>query len=350
MNNEPVSQSIKNFKDCPALDGYHCQTNSLAKIFRSYGHPVSEDMLLGIGSGMGFIYWHQKGTLPFLGGRANVKIFFTDIGKRTRTEIKLLTSTSPVRAENRLLEMVKDQKPVMVFGDMAYLPWFDFPEEYHFGGHTFVICGYDGDKTLLASDIDPKASGLKRGIYSPITLEELKKARSSTYKPFPPHNAWLEFDFSKYRFPDEQDILGSIKQTARSMLNPPITNTGIKGFMRTAKEMLRWPSQFDDDNLKISLFNIYIYIEIGGTGGGCFRYMYSRFLKESSEILSDRVLSEASDLIFKSGIIFSEIAGLFKDMEHINSNKETLIKEATFKFKQIAEIEENAFTLLNNIK
>ena len=48
------------FPNCPALDGYHCQTNSLAKIFHYHGHPLSEDMMLGLGSGMGFIFWHQK--------------------------------------------------------------------------------------------------------------------------------------------------------------------------------------------------------------------------------------------------------------------------------------------------
>jgi hypothetical protein len=35
----------------PALDGYHCQTNSLAKIFHYRGDPLSEDMLLGLGGG-----------------------------------------------------------------------------------------------------------------------------------------------------------------------------------------------------------------------------------------------------------------------------------------------------------
>jgi len=40
------------FDNCPALDGYHCQTNSLAKIFYYHKHPLSEDMLLGLGAGM----------------------------------------------------------------------------------------------------------------------------------------------------------------------------------------------------------------------------------------------------------------------------------------------------------
>jgi hypothetical protein len=32
-----------------ALDGYHCQTNSFAKIYDFYNSPLSEDMLLGVG-------------------------------------------------------------------------------------------------------------------------------------------------------------------------------------------------------------------------------------------------------------------------------------------------------------
>lgn len=38
---------VKVFDNCPALDGYHCQTNSLAKIFHYHNCPLSEEMLLG---------------------------------------------------------------------------------------------------------------------------------------------------------------------------------------------------------------------------------------------------------------------------------------------------------------
>jgi len=67
---------IRPFNNCPALDGYHCQTNSLAKIFFNYGHPLSEDMILGLGAGMGFIYWKMNtdmGTYVFIGARAKAK-------------------------------------------------------------------------------------------------------------------------------------------------------------------------------------------------------------------------------------------------------------------------------------
>lgn len=333
------------FQNCPALDGYHCQTNSLAKIYHHYNHPLSEDMLLGLGSGMGFIFWHQKGTYPFIGGRANLKSFFNDAGKRTSVKIELKTTASSKKAENRLLQMLNEQTPVMMYGDMGMLPWFDFPEHYHFGSHTFVICGYDGLHTVLASDMEQKAAGQKKGIYAPVSLEDLKKARSSAFKPFPPRNAWLEFDFGRFKNPGRDEIYAAVKQTAETMLNPPISNAGIKGFYRTAGEMEKWPGLFNDKQLKMVLFNIYIFIEIGGTGGGCFRYMYSRFLKEAYRITGNHALEAASDMIFESGKLFTETGLLFKKIESSNITAR-VIKLAAEKLKQAAKTEEQAYKKL----
>lgn len=337
------------FSNCPSQDGYHCQTNSLSKIFHYYGHPLSEDMLLGLGSGMGFIFWHQKGTYPFIGGRANLKSFFSDIGKRTSVKIEVKTTSSMQKAEKRLIELLSKQVPVMMFGDMGMLPWFDLPDKYHFGGHTFVVCGFDGNHTVLASDMEQKSAGLKKGIYAPVSMDDLRKARSSPFKPFPPKNAWLEFDFSQFRNPEEHDIYAAIKQTAEVMFYPPISNVGIKGFYRTASEIEKWPEQYSDKQLKMFLFNIYIFIEIGGTGGGCFRYMYSRFLKEACRITGNNSLKKASDMVDASGKLLTETGLLFKDVESsgdITGN----IKLAVEKLKKAAGIEEKAYQhLLANI-
>ncbi len=89
-------------------------------------------MLLGLGSGMGFIYWHQKGMSPFIGGRANLKNFFTDLGERVSVKIDVKSTASAKKAEAALIEKLKNEEPVMLYGDMGFLPWFKFPEEYHF--------------------------------------------------------------------------------------------------------------------------------------------------------------------------------------------------------------------------
>jgi hypothetical protein len=340
---------ITPFENCPALDGYHCQSNSLAKIFHHHRHQLSEDMILGLGCGMGFIYWKMKieqGMLIFVGGRGNTKEFFTDLGRRTGVGIDTVSTTSQKKAETTLLEMLDRHKPVMLFGDMGFLPWFDFSEDYHFGGHTFTLCGYDGNNTVLASDIDPKVSGLKKGFYYPITLEQLRKARGSTFKPFPPKNTYLQFDFSNFHSPSVESIYSSIEQTASAMLNPPIKNIGVKGISHAAQEILTWPELFDDHELRMNLFNLYIFIEIGGTGGGCFRYMYSRFLKEASEIAGNGELLKSSRSIHNAGKLFTEAAMLFKDAETV-TNVEERIQRASGIFERIAGIEEEAYTHLS---
>ncbi|MFH1612300.1 MAG: DUF4872 domain-containing protein [bacterium] len=215
--------------------------------------------------------------------------------------------------------------------------------------YTFVICGFDGKDTVLASDMDPKASDLKKGFYYPISLEQLKKARSSSYKPFPPKNTYLEFDFKNSHSPKTENIYSAIEQTVKLQLNPPIKNIGIKGIKHTAKEITKWLNIFKNKELKMNLFNLYIFIEIRKTGGGCFRYMYSRFLKESAKITGNKELAKVSKKIYESGKIFSEVGLLFKNAEK-DSEIEEKIKRASEKFKKIANIEKKAFNdLLTNI-
>ena len=232
-----------------------------------------------------------------------------------------------------------------MFGDMGFLPWFDLPEDYHFGGHTFVVCGFDENNTVLASDIDQKATGLKKGFYHPITLDQLRKARGSTYKPFPPKNTYLEFNFDRFHNPRPENVLSSIKQTTESQLHPPIKNIGVKGLRHTSKEILKWPNMFEERELRMNLFSVYIFIEIGGTGGGCFRYMYSRFLKEAIEITGNKRLSGAAAIFHDAGKKFTEIGLMFKDAETMENINEK-IEIASQKFYELAMMEEKAYSTL----
>ncbi len=343
------TMDTKPFDNCPPLDGYHCQTNSLAKIFHSHGHPISEEMLLGLGAGMGFIYWKMKfgeSTYVFMGGRGNTKEFFYDISSRTGVDIRVVSTSSVKKAQASLLDKLEQKEPVMLFGDMGYLPWFEFPEEYHFGGHTFVVCGYNGQDTVLASDMDPKASGLKKGFYHPTTLEQLNKARNSPHKPFPPKNTYLEFEFSGFHQPSPEDLYASIQQTVDALLNPPIKNIGVKGLRHSAREIKKWPAMFDDYDLRMNLFSIYIFFEIGGTGGGCFRYMYSRFLKEAAEITRNDTLLDVSKKIQKAGEMYTDIGLLFKEAEKVN-DIENRIARASDIFLSIADLEEETLSELS---
>jgi hypothetical protein len=348
MSASQLRPALEPFPNCPALDGCHCVTNSLAKIFHHAGHPLSEEMLLGLGAGMGFIYWQMKmgaGTYIFVGGRGNGKNFYQDLSARTGVGIREIRTSSNKRAEAELLRELAQKRPVMLGGDMGFLPWFHFPAEYHFGGHAFVACGYDGGRTVLASDTDPQMAGVKKGLYAPVTLEQLAKARSSTFKPFPPKNLRLEFDFAEFRKPGRPEIAASIAQTVDAHLCPPIKNFGVAGLRHTASQLLRWPAAFKDKELRMNLFNLYVFIEIGGTGGGCFRPMYARFLEESARITGLPALASVAEIFHESGRKFTEIALLFKDAAKMKGIEER-VRSASLLFEEIAELEEKACQLL----
>lgn len=335
---------LKPFPNFTALDGCHCISSSLARIFHWAGVPLSEEMLLGLGAGMGFVYWRVKfgpTESVFVGGRANLRNFYQDIAKRTGVVIREKQTSSPAKAEAELLRSLKERIPVMLGGDMGMLPWFEFPKEYHFGGHTFVACGYDGDDTVLCSDIDQKGSGAKKGFLAAISLPQLRKARGSTFKPFPPKNLRLEFDFTHFRRPDTEDIVAAIREMIDAELNPPIKNFGVKGMRHAADELMKWPSQFGDLDLRMSLFNLYIFIEVGGTGGGCFRPMFARFLRESAQIVGKPALRRCADDFDEIGRKFSEIGLLFKNAMKLHDLPHR-IQIASKGLREVADLEEEA--------
>jgi hypothetical protein len=148
--------------------------------------------------------------------------------------------------------------------------------------------------------------------------------------------------------PTKIDIYSSIKQTIENMLNPPISNLCVKGIRRSAKEIQKWLNLFSDNDLRMNLFSLYIFIEIGGTGGGYFRYMYSRFLRESANILKNNNLDKAAFMINESGKFFTELGLLFKDAE-TTSDIEQRIKKAQELFNLIADKEKETYHLLSEI-
>lgn len=265
------------------LSTHHCVTGSLRHIYFYHDHPLSEELLLGIGGGVGFIYWHSQGTLPFLGGRANARGEFEPlVGARTGVKVEVHRTTSAPKAEMALLAALAVSEPVMLRVDMGFLPYFDFGgAEYHFGGHAIVVCGYDpATQQVLIADRD--------GTPHPVTLAQLALARGSTYKPFPPGHAWYTFDFSGKRPPTAAEVRQAIAEQAAGMLRPPIRNLGIAGIRKAAQQVLHWPNLMADTELCAALFNVYIMIDAtGGTGGGLFRYMFGRFLTEAAALTGE---------------------------------------------------------------
>ncbi|OGO05288.1 MAG: hypothetical protein A2Y73_04325, partial [Chloroflexi bacterium RBG_13_56_8] len=290
---------------------HHCITGSIRHVYVYNDYDISEEMLLGLGAGVSFSYWHFKGQTPFMGGRGNVERPGVEglektVGRRTGVEVESYSTSSARKAERTLLEMLDAGQPVMIHCDMGFLPYFDFGDiDYHFGWHIVAVCGYDAEtRQALIADRD--------GLH-PVSLEDLAKARGSTYKPFPPQHKWYTFAFSQKRPPTAEEVRQAIGEQVRGMLQPPISNIGIQGIRKAAQQALKWPAQISEKDLRFTLFNMFIFIDAtGGTGGGAFRYMFSRFLREAAEIAKDARLKESAETFQNIGDQWQQVAEIFK--------------------------------------
>jgi hypothetical protein len=338
---------LKPFDGFRSLETHHCITGSMIHIYDFYNHQISEDMLFGIGSGLSFIYWHMKGMAPMFGGRGNVgrpgeEGLEITAGRRTGVKVEKYYTGSAKKAEKSLISLLEKGEPVMLNVDMGYLPYFDLPEDFHFGGHAIVVGGYDPQtKEVLIADRDKALH--------PISWDILAKARGSKFKPFPPMNMWFTFDFSEKRQPHPEEIREAIGEVCTYMLEGPISNIGVRGIRKAAKRVIKWPETMDAEALRWACFNVHIYIDAeGGTGGGIFRYMYSRFLEEASQITGDHRLAEVGQNLRLVGDKWQEVAAIFARGSELK-NPAPILRETIDSLMEIADLEETAWTTLRNI-
>lgn len=290
------------------LETKHCVTGSILHVFHHHQCSISEEMLLGLGDGVGFIYWQPKGEIPFMGGRANtarkdpqdcLEVLAAErCGVRA---VRNLTASSK-KAEKALLEHLNADEPLALQVDMGLLPYFPFFEQIHFGYHLVTAAGYDphsGEVTLADRDAQPY----------PVQLAQLNAARGSTFKPFPPQNAWMDYDFSGFHQPTNEALTQAMRKCATDMLYPPIRNIGIQGIRTACQRILAWPEQMDDKTVAESALNVALYIRAdAGTGGGLFRWMYADFLRECAQRLDKSDLNAAADDMDSSGHLWERIA------------------------------------------
>lgn len=336
--------TLKPLPGFKSLETHHCVTGSMRHLYEHHGCPISEDLLLGLGAGLGFVYWHMKGTEPFIGGRGNVgrpgeEGLEVTAGRRTGVIIESHSTGSAAKAEKTLLEVLEGEEPVMLQVDMGFLPYLDLPEDYHFGGHVVVVGGLDkAQRLVLIADRD---AGLH-----PTSLDDLAAARGSKYQPFPPRNTWYSFDFSGFRQPTPDDVWAAIDETLTTMLKPPISNLGVRGIRKAAERIRKWPSILSEDQLRRTCFNTFIFIDAtGGTGGGIFRYMYARFLDAAAQITGDGYLIEVGEALRSIGDRWQDVAAIFKQSLTVPDPASDL-PHISDQFLEIADLEQEAWLQL----
>jgi hypothetical protein len=179
-----------------------------------------------------------------------------------------------------------------------------------------------------------------------LSMESLAQARDSKHRPFPTLNKWYAFDFERKRQPTAEEIRAAIAEQVQPMLAPPIRNIGVKGIRKAAGEIPQWPAKLDADELRLALFNAWIFISPeGGSGGGLFRYMFSRFLREAAEITQDAGLVQSADAFQQIGDRWAELGSWFQEVARAEDPAARL-GECAGPMQALADLEEDGWRAL----
>ncbi len=301
------------------LGGKHPETATMRNVLAALGvnaphtgKPFTEEMLLGIGGGLGICYilWefkkHASAILAMaFQNKENYPVkFMSNLCKRLGVKPVFKETGGPGLAEQQLKDALREGIPAIAWVDHAHLPYWFLPEHYK-GCWGWIVNVYGHDEEQNTFTIDDLG---KR----PFTLTSAElgatRGRIPSYKNrllllSAPEQIDLE-DAIKAGLQDCVDYLGA---KSDSFALPAIEKWAK--LMTDAKNKKGWPVVFKKrKGLFSTLRSIYEGIELRGTGGGGMRGMYADFLNEASAVLNQPELKEAAKQYHKLGQQWSAFA------------------------------------------
>ncbi|WP_373709274.1 BtrH N-terminal domain-containing protein [Kaistella sp.] len=318
------------------FDGQHCETTATGTLLRQIGIELSEPMLFGLGQGLGFIFWNMKSMdFPFIGGRVKPDILTENIARNLNLELTVKETSSTQKAWDNVKELLDKGQVVGLKLDCFHLEYFSQP--FHFAGHYAAIYGYDNDNAFLV-DTRQQGGQVKTSLKSLALARAEKGAMASK-------NLYYTLKQSDKKFDLKKAIPTAIRNNATEYLNPPITNIGYKGILKTSSEIVKWfkTSKDIETEFKASA----MLMEKAGTGGALFRNLYRDFLKESYGLLKLNKLKAGHEAFTEIATLWTTVSQLFEKVSETKDFK--YIQQASDTLKTISDKEKKTMELLTTI-
>jgi hypothetical protein len=274
--------------------GHHCGSTALRNLLGFHGIELSEEMAFGLGAGACFYYlaYEEMSPTRFFNGRAaKLEEQFREL---TGAALELRTfAEGDDDAWAAAAGEIDAGRPALLLTDIYYLD--HYGSSAHFPGHAVVLAGYDEEVAHL-SDTGFEELQMTR-------LENLERARHSGHPPYPLEGQMFTVAAALEAAALEAAIPASIERAAKEMLEPSFGEfAGLPALERLAAEAGAWPEAAADWQWCARF--AYQVIERRGTGGGCFRPMYGRFLAEAGR--------PEAPLALEAGERWTELAAAFK--------------------------------------
>ncbi|MBE0476386.1 MAG: DUF4872 domain-containing protein [Coriobacteriia bacterium] len=293
----------------PVLRGYdrfggrHGESASVANVLRYLGvtaphtgEPYTEEMLFGLGGGLGFAYWvfdYEHLPNPMLGvgfrrfgWEGFDTAFVEDMCSRAGAAAETRETSSRAKADRELGQALEEGRPPVVTADWGMLPCSPVPMDLEYVPHVVAVVGVD-DADVVLDDLGPTPCRVPRREFAAA-----RAAVRSTHhrvrlisRGEPPHNP-------------AEAIQDALADCAASLLEPLRPNAGLPALLKWSRmmssrvETKAWRKVFDTPaRLSAALCWTHRWIELG-TGGGAFRPMYADFLEEASAVMGERAVLE----------------------------------------------------------
>lgn len=318
------------------FDGQHCETTATGTLLRQLDIELSEPMIFGLGEGLGFIFWKMKSMdFPFIGGRVKTDLLTQNLAKNLKLALTAKETSSTEKAWDNVKSLLDKGQVVGLKLDCYHLEYFSKP--FHFAGHYAAIYGYDNENAYL---IDTK----QQGGQVRTSLKSLALARAEK-GPMSSKNLYYTLYKSDKIFDLKVAIIEAIRNNANEYLNPPITNIGYKGILKTSTKIIKWFKNSKDieNEFKTSA----MLMEKAGTGGALFRNLYRDFLKESYDLLKLDKLKTAHEAFIEISELWTSISLLFEEISQTKDFK--YVQKASEILKTIADKEKKAMEILAEI-
>lgn len=308
--------------------GNHCGSTALRNLLAFHGVEISEEMALGLGAGVCFYYVPLDGQSPsrFTNGRVGrLEEQFLEL---TGSRLELATEDDPDAAWAAAKSTVDSGRPALLLTDLYYLD--HYGNSAHFPGHAVVLAGYDAVVAYLSDTAFDELQTTR--------LENLARARHGEMPVFPLRGHMVSLPPGAALDDPRSAARPAIARNARQMLEPALGEyEGLPALRRLASEVGDWPAELEDWQWCARF--CYQVIERRGTGGGNFRLMYARFLREVAAGGLADVGAEA-ELAAVAAQRWTELAGAMLAASEPAEPEAALWSAASARAADVLEVEE----------
>ncbi len=259
---------------------HHCESGAVANLFTSYGLPLSEEMVFGIGAGL---YFAHVTFLKTMGAPTTTFRFFPGqvfkmAAKTLGVQCTVRTYKDAQKGMNDLDTLLAEQKPAGLFTNMLHLAYLPDIFKFEFSAHNVIVYGKEGEDYLVSDSI----------IEFPVKISRDALAKARFGKGFLGSKGRMYHvtDFNP-KVSLDAAIRTGIRKMCKRMLSKVYPWGGLRGMRRLAKGIGKYPQKFSGEQVAFYLTNIVRMQEIVGTGGSGFRLIYARFLEEAAAKLDN---------------------------------------------------------------